>query len=323
MNLTKFYLARNKERDIIKKGIDHLSPHSEVWEYLVKIDYNIYIYLDKIKQVYLVPHKFSKVLKNIRDSNPELKVVKGDKKLSQGAYKKGGKSKSGQNGNYEGGKYQKHPKNQKFLKYPKYKESNEMFEVVHAGIYFGFIDSGEFHLSLEAAEFIFYELNAPRSKEGKVNNGPEGLLLSNSVESRQDIKSKSANPLNLRIIRLDENSSKSFLYGNDIDMNSIVDMPRNLHRKDLVFVLDDKGNFIGLGMIYIKTIILEDRNPKFDNSNSSRLGKHQNKGKSYRERGRGNFNKNKGKSIKRNFQKIEEIKVKNLVDYGYYIRRGA
>jgi ribosome biogenesis protein Nip4 len=89
--------------------------------------------------------------------------------------------------------------------------------------------------------------------------------------------------LNIKKITVTEAASKSFLYGNNISPASFLKSPEVLNRKDLVFVLDPLSRFLGIGYIFKKYL------------------------------------------PKRTRKTIEPptMELRNLIDYGYYIRRGA
>lgn len=89
--------------------------------------------------------------------------------------------------------------------------------------------------------------------------------------------------LNIKKITVMESAAKSFLYGNHIQPNSFLKSPEILNRKDLVFVFDPLSIFLGIGYIFKKYI------PKKTRSTSE----------------------------------PPTIELRNLIDYGYYIRRGA
>ena len=89
--------------------------------------------------------------------------------------------------------------------------------------------------------------------------------------------------LNLKKITVTEAAAKGFLYGNNIQPNSFLKSPEILNRKDLVFVFDPLSRFLGIGYIFKKY------------------------------------------APKKTRKTIEPpaIELRNLIDYGYYIRRGA
>ena len=101
--------------------------------------------------------------------------------------------------------------------------------IQHTGIYFGFLKETDFLLSLEGAEFIyntFYKTNA----------------------------------LRLKTITLTSKGAQSFLYGNKIRPYDFAQAPKTLNRKDVIFVLDPKEQWIGIGFIYKRDDFLELRN---------------------------------------------------------------
>ena len=110
----------------------------------------------------------------------------------------------------------------------------------HTGIYFGFLKETEFLLSLEGAEYI-----------------------RNEFQKKKRTK--------LRTITVSEEGAKSFLYGNTLQPTDFILSPKTLNRKDVIFVLNQNSEFIGIGYI---------------------------------------------------FKRDDRLELRNLVDYGYYIRRG-
>jgi ribosome biogenesis protein Nip4 len=160
--------------------------------------------------------------------------------------------------------------------------------ILHSGIYFGYLQENEFYLGLEGGEFIITQMK-PKS----------------------DLK--------LKEIMVNEQSAKSFLYGNSLRPDAFVRSPKILNRKDLIFVKDPQNRFIGIGYIFKKIKYLEDQT---DRSEKTEII---NKGSMIIERARNSDRdgKFKGKKSSRPRQDIiEEIELRNLVDYGYYIRRG-
>ncbi len=110
----------------------------------------------------------------------------------------------------------------------------------HTGIYFGFLKVTDFLLSLEGAEYI-----------------------RNEFQKKKRVK--------LRTITVSEEGTKSFLYGNTLQPGDFILSPKTLNRKDVIFVLNQHSEFIGIGYI---------------------------------------------------FKREDKFELRNLVDYGYYIRRG-
>jgi len=86
-------------------------------------------------------------------------------------------------------------------------------ENIHtAGIYFGFIKKGIFHLSLEGAEFLHYHQILPNSNK----------------------------------ITISEKGEKSILYGNDIQKSVITMMPPELKKNTLLAVFNQKNEIIAI-----------------------------------------------------------------------------
>jgi len=84
--------------------------------------------------------------------------------------------------------------------------------VITAGIYFGFIKKGIFHLSLEGAEFLHYHQILPNSNK----------------------------------ITISEKGEKSILYGNDILKSVIATMPPDLKKNTLLAVFNQKNEIIAI-----------------------------------------------------------------------------
>jgi ribosome biogenesis protein Nip4 len=99
-----------------------------------------------------------------------------------------------------------------------------------------------------------------------------------------DVDSK--NNLNLKKVILDDSATKSFLYGNHVKPESFLQKPKILNKKDLVFVFDSRNSFLGIGFIF-------------------KWGK-----------------TSKSGAVDVEFAQDVNIELRNLIDYGYYIRRG-
>ncbi|MCK4479984.1 MAG: hypothetical protein KAV01_05615 [Candidatus Lokiarchaeota archaeon] len=82
--------------------------------------------------------------------------------------------------------------------------------IISAGLYFGFIKKGNFHISLEGAEFLFK------------NN-----ILSD-----------------LKKLYVNDKGEKSILYGNNILKNMIIKFPINLRQKDLLLILNKNDEIL-------------------------------------------------------------------------------
>ncbi|NVM16575.1 MAG: hypothetical protein HWN80_02585 [Candidatus Lokiarchaeota archaeon] len=81
-----------------------------------------------------------------------------------------------------------------------------------AGIYFGFIKKGIFHLSLEGVEFL-----------------RDHKILPNSIN-----------------ITINAKGEKSVLYGNDIVKSFTINIPTELKRNDLLAIFNQKNEIIAL-----------------------------------------------------------------------------
>ena len=91
-------------------------------------------------------------------------------------------------------------------------------ENIHtAGIYFGFIKKGIFHLSLEGAEFLHYHQILPNSNK----------------------------------ITISEKGEKSILYGNDILKSVITMIPPELKKNNLLAVFNQKNEIIAIARVTI------------------------------------------------------------------------
>jgi len=86
-----------------------------------------------------------------------------------------------------------------------------------AGIYFGFIKKGIFHLSLEGAEFLHYHQILPNSNK----------------------------------ITISEKGEKSILYGNDILKSVITMIPPELKKNNLLAVFNQKNEIIAIARVTI------------------------------------------------------------------------
>ena len=93
-------------------------------------------------------------------------------------------------------------------------------ENIHtAGIYFGFIKKGIFHLSLEGAEFLYYHQILPNGNK----------------------------------ITISEKGEKSILYGNDIQKSVITMIPPELKENTLLAVFNQKNEIIAIARATIDT----------------------------------------------------------------------
>ncbi len=84
--------------------------------------------------------------------------------------------------------------------------------IITAGIYFGFIKKGIFHLSLEGAEFMRNHQILPDSNK----------------------------------ITINEKGEKSILYGNDILKSAITNIPSNLKKNSLLAVINQNNEIIAI-----------------------------------------------------------------------------
>ncbi|TKJ21792.1 MAG: hypothetical protein CEE43_08870 [Promethearchaeota archaeon Loki_b32] len=84
--------------------------------------------------------------------------------------------------------------------------------IISAGLYFGFIKKGNFHISLEGAEFLY--------KNNKLSS--------------------------FRRIYVNDKGEKSILYGNNILKNMIIKFPISLRKKDLLLVINKYEEVLAL-----------------------------------------------------------------------------
>ncbi|MHA1341563.1 MAG: hypothetical protein ACTSRZ_16420 [Promethearchaeota archaeon] len=174
------------------------------------------------------------------------------------------------------------------------KRISEKELIMHSGIFMGYINKGEFFLSLEGAEFIYFDLNEfANSKVQREQQNKNNITKKNL----QNNEKQTNNILNLKKLVVSEQAAKSFMYGNNLQMKDVVKkIPKKiqLNRKDIVFILDSNYNLLGIGLIFKKIV---------DKKKSDELIHMK-----YEARA----------ELKKNIKII----IQNLVDYGYYIRRG-
>ncbi len=91
-------------------------------------------------------------------------------------------------------------------------ESLKNENITTAGIYFGFIKKGIFHLSLEGAEFLSNKQILPKSNK----------------------------------ITINEEGEKSILYGNDIIKSVITVIPSDLKKNNIIAVFNEKNEIIAI-----------------------------------------------------------------------------
>ena len=93
-------------------------------------------------------------------------------------------------------------------------ENNIINRIYTAGLYFGFIKMGIFYFSIEGVEYLY----------------KNGIFT------------------NFKLLYLNENGEKSFLYGNNILKKMVRKSPDNLKEKDFLLVLNKIDEIVGLGI---------------------------------------------------------------------------
>jgi len=119
---------------------------------------------------------------------------------------------------------------------------------------------------------------------GFIKKGEFMLALEGAEHIILDVDSK--RDLKLKKIMLNDMATKSFLYGNSVKPESFLKKPGVLNKKDLVFVFDNMNSFLGIGFIF-----------KWGNPSKS-------------------------VAVKVEVTSPLNLELRNLIDYGYYIRRG-
>lgn len=146
-------------------------------------------------------------------------------------------------------------------------------EIKHAGIHFGYMRRKKtttgfaraFFLSYEGGEFIerFIEKSAPELKK------------------------------QLQIINIDEQGEKAFLYGSNIQMEHITSESSSLKKHKLIFVHNNQGIYLGLGLLRVQQA-------RSDNIKTRP--------------------RNKSDDFSRSYNFI--LSILNLTDAGHYLRDG-
>ena len=101
-------------------------------------------------------------------------------------------------------------------------------EICSVGIYFGFIKKGNFHLSLEGAEFL----------------NKQGILF--------DVK----------CLYVNKKGEKSILYGNNILKNMVIKTPSNLQKDDFLLIFNDLNEILAIAQSKIESNIIQNLKPK-------------------------------------------------------------
>jgi len=100
--------------------------------------------------------------------------------------------------------------------------------IISVGLYFGFIKKGNFHISIECAEF----------------------LLKNNVLS------------DLKKLYVNNKGEKSILYGNNILKNMIIKFPISLRKKDLLLIINKNDEILALALSKFDFQDIQEAKPK-------------------------------------------------------------
>ncbi|GAG57175.1 unnamed protein product [marine sediment metagenome] len=104
---------------------------------------------------------------------------------------------------------------------------NFLNRIYDAGLYFGFIKRGEFYFSIEGVEYLY----------------KNGIFT------------------NFKLLHLNGNGEKSFLYGNNILKKMVRKSPNNLKKEDFLLILNNFDEIIGLGISRVNNEILSNLKP--------------------------------------------------------------
>jgi len=105
---------------------------------------------------------------------------------------------------------------------------NDKSIVYSVGLYFGFIKRSNFYLSLEGAEFLHAKKIFPEFQQ----------------------------------LFLNKKGEKSFLYGNNISRNMIDMIPQKVKKKDILLVLNNFNEIIGISQSQFDEKIIHTLKPK-------------------------------------------------------------
>lgn len=114
----------------------------------------------------------------------------------------------------------------------------------------------------------------------------EFFLSLEGAEFIKDIEERENN-MDLKFIKISSQGARSFLYGNDIPLRYVIKKPQELNRKQIVFIVDESDRFLGIAYIFIPYESPSER----------------------QKRGTRRYT-------------APKMQIRNLIDYGYYIRRG-
>jgi len=113
-------------------------------------------------------------------------------------------------------------------KHQKILNNAKLFNKIYdAGLYFGFIKRGKFYFSIESVEYIY----------------KNGIFTE------------------FKLINLNENGERSFLYGNNILKKMVRKSPNTLEKEDFLLILNKFDEIIGLGISRVNNEILSNLKP--------------------------------------------------------------
>lgn len=104
---------------------------------------------------------------------------------------------------------------------------NFLNRIYEAGLYFGFIKRGEFYFSIEGVEYLY----------------------KNGIFTK------------FKLVNLNANGEKSFLYGNSILKKMVRKSPDTLEKEDFLLILNSFNEIIGLGISRVNNEILLNLKP--------------------------------------------------------------
>lgn len=112
------------------------------------------------------------------------------------------------------------------------KKFTKKIPIFHAGIHLGYMRRKRTHTGFERAFYLSYE-------------GGE-FIYSIIQSSLKKLKSE------IQTITLDVKGEKSFLYGQNIDFESVISDTSKLSKKRVIFVLNNQKRYIGLSLLLVK-----------------------------------------------------------------------
>ena len=101
-------------------------------------------------------------------------------------------------------------------------------QIYDAGLYFGFIKRGNFYFSIESVEYLY----------------------------------KSGIFTEFKLVHLNDNGEKSFLYGNSILKNMVSKSPNTLKKENFLLILNNFDEILGLGISRVNNEILSNLKPR-------------------------------------------------------------